>query len=44
MIAFVPVCKMRTSLVTTCLLWLAALASAKFCPGEKDGNKCAAGE
>merc|ERR1711953_685827 len=37
-------CKMRTSLVTTCLLWLAALASAKFCPGEKDGNKCAAGD
>merc|ERR1711953_1541267 len=37
-------CKMRTSLVTTCLLWLAALATAKFCPGEKDGNKCAAAD
>merc|ERR1712020_878340 len=35
-------CKMRTSLVT--LLWLVALASAKFCPGEKNGNKCVAGD
>ena len=44
MFAVVPVCKMlRTTVVTSCL-WLAALASAKFCPGEKDGNKCVASE
>merc|ERR1711862_44212 len=28
----------------TIILGLAAAANAKFCPGEKDGNKCAAGE
>merc|ERR1712020_420671 len=35
-------CKMRTTLVTC--LSLVALASAKFCPGEKNGNKWVAGD
>merc|ERR1712241_1650207 len=38
--------KMRTSMVTTLVscLGLVALASAKFCPGERNGNKCVAGD
>jgi len=31
---------MRITVLTT----LVALASAKFCPGEKNGNKCVAGD
>jgi len=33
--------KMKSSLVLCSLL---AAAAAKFCPGEKKGNKCRAGE
>merc|ERR1712020_734206 len=35
-------CKMRTTVVSC--LGLVALASAKFCPGERNGNKCVAGD
>merc|ERR1711993_33674 len=37
---FRPRNKMRITVMTT----LVALASAKFCPGEKNGNKCVAGD
>merc|ERR1711971_731658 len=38
-------CKMLRTVMTTLVscLWLAVLASAKFCPGEKNGNQCVAG-
>jgi len=32
---------MKTALI---VLGLAAYSQAKFCPGEKNGNKCVAGE
>ena len=46
MFALLLDCKMLSTVMTTlvsCLL-LAVLASAKFCPGEKNGNKCVAGK
>merc|ERR1712072_1454748 len=36
-------CKMMRTTVVICL-GLVALASTKFCPGEKDGNKCVASD